>query len=194
MSSTQTAGVPKGEQLSPEAIELRKTKARRMVRNHALTTSAIGLIPLPLVDLLLMIGVQVRLLKQLQESYGQEFVGKARSYSVLWGLLSGAALPVLLVPVLFSLLKVIPVIGTVAGMIALPLTSGPVSYAMGLTFMRHFEDGGTLLNFNFARMREVFQSYRKEGNQEGASVAGVTASAPATSDPATAEPAASAAS
>lgn len=177
MSSTQTADAPGVDQSSPEEVELRKTKARRIVRNHALATAAIGLIPLPGLDLLAMIGIQVNMLKKLQEHYGQVFAGKSRIYSLLWGLLSGAALPVLLFPVLFSLLKVIPIVGTAAGMIAMPLTSGPVAYAVGRTFMQHFESGGTLLTFNPAQMRQVLKRFHSKGQAGG--TAGASAAAPA---------------
>lgn len=172
MSSTGTAEAPKIELLSPEQAELREIKARRIVRNHSLATAAIGLIPLPGVDLLLMIGIQVNMLKKLGEHYGQTFVGRQRVHSLLGGLVSGAALPMLLFPVLFSLVKVIPAIGTAAGMIAMPLTAGPVSYAVGLTFIQHFESGGTLLTFNPSKMRQVLRAYYDEGKRGNSGTAG----------------------
>lgn len=165
MTDSRTTERPGISLLSPENAELREIKARRLVRNHALGTAAVGLIPLPLVDLVLMTAVQVRMLKKIGELYEQPFSGKQRLYELVGAAVGGAALPLLIVPVLMSLVKLIPVLGTGAGMIAMPLTAGPVSYALGLTFIQHFESGGTLLTFSPAKLRQTLRDYYEEGKK-----------------------------
>lgn len=174
MSSSNFTESPRVELISPEGAELRELKARRIVRNHSLATGAVGLIPLPLLDLMLMSAIQANMLKQLGELYGHPFADKQRINSILGGIVGGAALPPLLFPFFLSLIKIIPGLGTAAGIIAMPLTATPVSYAFGMTFIQHFESGGTLLTFNPKRMRQVLRAYYDEGKKSASLEAGDT--------------------
>lgn len=151
--------------LSPEEAEKREAKARRTVLLHALVTVLAGLLPIPFLDLLVMSFIQVRMLKKVGEIYGYSFTGEQRRYELLGVLMGGVALPVLMVPVWGSLLKLLPVIGTFGGILAVMLSTGPLSYALGLTFIQHFESGGTLLSFEPGKMRQVLRAYYKQGRQ-----------------------------
>lgn len=153
------------ELLSPEAAERRESRARRIVRNHSLGTAAIGLIPIPLLDLVLMAALQVQMLKKVGEEYGQTFAGKQRAYELMGAAVGGAALQMLIFPALMSLVKLIPFLGTAAGIIAMPLTAGPVSYALGMTFIQHFESGGTLLTFNPTKLRQTLRAHYDAGKK-----------------------------
>ncbi|ETR71321.1 MAG: hypothetical protein OMM_08199 [Candidatus Magnetoglobus multicellularis str. Araruama] len=77
---------------------------------------------------------------------------------------------------LASLLKVIPVIGATTGAIALPVTAGAMTYAVGKVFSQHFATGGTLLNFDPEKVKD----YYREMFQEGKSYAQNLKPAPAT--------------
>lgn len=158
---------PTVESISPEGAELRELKAHKIVRNYTLGAFFVGLIPIPVVDLILVVGMQIRMLQKIGLHYGQPFESGARIRSILGSLLAGGALPYLLMPLLFSLVKLIPVIGTIPAMITMPLLLSGTSYAIGRTFIQHYESGGTLLTFDPARMRAVFQAYYKEGRKQG---------------------------
>lgn len=151
--------------LSPEEAEQREAKARKIVHIHSLMTILAGLVPIPFVDLLAMGIIQGRMLKKVGEVYGHSFTGEQRRYTILGVLVGGVALPVLMIPFLGSLIKLIPVVGTAAGIIAMLLASGPVSYALGLTFIQHFESGGTLLSFKPAKLRKVLRDYYEQGQR-----------------------------
>ncbi len=179
MAETQTIESPRVELLSPESAELREIKARRIVRNHALATAAIGLIPLPLVDIVLMTAVQTRMLKLLGEQYGHSFTGKQRVYELVGAAVGGTALPILIFPLLISLVKLIPGLGTAAGIIAMPLAAAPVAYALGMTFIQHFESGGTLLSFSPEQLRQMLRSHYNEGKKHSEAAAQPTGSGPA---------------
>ncbi|HAE48854.1 MAG TPA: GTPase, partial [Tistrella mobilis] len=57
-----------------------------------------------------------------------------------------------------SLVKAVPVVGTVIGLAVSPTVSYAVTYAIGRVFIQHFETGGTLLNFNPDQLREHFKA------------------------------------
>ncbi|MFM7199343.1 MAG: YcjF family protein [Myxococcota bacterium] len=159
-SDTQTVKV---EVSSPEAAELRRLKALALVRNYSLGALAVGLIPLPLLDLVFAVVVVGRMLQKLAPAYGYPFEGEHRKYS-LWGaIIGGLLVPMLLVPAALSLLKFIPVIGTVPGMIAMPIVLYASTYSVGRVFIQHFESGGTLLTFDPARVKQHLRSYYDEG-------------------------------
>lgn len=165
MAEEATQSEIKVENLSPEGAELRELKAHKLIRNYSLGAFMVGLIPIPILDLVLVVALQVRMLQKLGEHYGQPFQSRQRIQSVLASLLAGAALPYLLMPILFSLVKLIPVVGTIPAIITMPLLLSGTSYAIGRTFMQHYESGGTLLSFDPARMRAVFQAYYKKGQK-----------------------------
>lgn len=166
MSEQKKASEPHVDLSSSDTAELREIKARRIIRNYSTGALLIGLIPVPLLDVALAVALQVRMLQQLSLHYGYKFESEQRVYSVLGSLFGGAALPLLLMPLLVSLIKFIPVLGTMPAMVAMPMILGSCSYATGRTFMQHFEAGGTLLSFNPVKARQVLRAYYQEGRKE----------------------------
>jgi uncharacterized protein (DUF697 family) len=65
-----------------------------------------------------------------------------------------------------SMFKVLPGFGAVVGgLLAFPAISGAVTYALGKVFVKHFEEGGTLLDLNVEKMREFFASQYQLGRK-----------------------------
>jgi uncharacterized protein (DUF697 family) len=56
-----------------------------------------------------------------------------------------------------SLIKSVPVVGQLAGVLLMPGFAAAVTWAMGRIFVQHFETGGTLLDIDAAKMREHFK-------------------------------------
>lgn len=180
MTQPLTASEVRIDLRSSEGAELRQIKAYRLIRNHTLLAGALGLIPVPILDALLASVVLVRMLRKLAELYGFQFESRQRLYAVFGSLFGGAALPLLLFPAVVSLVKLLPLVGTLAGMIAMPLVLTPAAYALGRTFLLHFEGGGTLLSFDPQELRQVLLAYYADG-QRSASAA--PASGPGASVP-----------
>ena len=82
--------------------------------------------------------------------------------SLLASLLSGAS-SVIGVMGLASLAKTIPVLGTLAGGGGVAVTAASVTFATGEVFTRHFESGGTLLDFDPHKMKALFKRELKNG-------------------------------
>jgi uncharacterized protein (DUF697 family) len=121
-----------------------------------------GLIPVPLIDLVAISGVQLKMLARLSKIYGVEFnenVGKALigsllGYLVPKGLAGGT---------LGSILKSIPVIGPIMGLPSLVVFCGATTYALGRVFTQHFASGGTFLTFDASKVKEYFEREFQEG-------------------------------
>ncbi len=135
--------------------------ARDAVKNHVIAATSVGLIPLPLVDLAALMGLQVKLMHSLCKVYDVPFKEKLVR-SLLTSLASGAGALVAMAG-LSSLAKAIPVLGSVAGGAGLSATAAAVTYATGQVFIQHFEHGGTLVDFDPVKFKALFKAKVKEG-------------------------------
>ena len=57
----------------------------------------------------------------------------------------------------FSLVKLVPIFGSTLGFISIPVLAGAFTHAWGQVLVLHFEAGGTLLDFDAAKMRAYFK-------------------------------------
>jgi len=154
-------------------MDSRAESAQRLVNRHALYSAAAGLVPVPLVDIAATTGIQIKMLKELADNYGIPF--QADRGKSLVGALIGGVLPTRMAYGLGgSLIKAVPVVGGLLGMVTAPAFASASTYAIGKVFMTHFASGGTLLDFDPEAMRQHFVS-----EYEAASKAGVTTPAPA---------------
>jgi uncharacterized protein (DUF697 family) len=126
-----------------------------------------GLIPVPWVDLAAVVSVQLKMLAEISKVYGvpfQESRGKAIISSLV-----GFVLPhAMAFGGIGSLLKAIPVVGTLAGAPAMAIFCGAYTWALGNVFIQHFESGGTFLNFNPEEVKEHFRARFEEGQKKAA--------------------------
>jgi uncharacterized protein (DUF697 family) len=67
-------------------------------------------------------------------------------------------------------LKLIPVVGLLAGLPAMALFCGGYAWALGNVFIQHFESGGTFLDFDAEKVREHFQAQFEEGRKMAATM------------------------
>lgn len=144
-----------------KAPERKLMEANSLVNKRVLASVAVGLAPIPLLDLAAITGVQLDMIWELSRLYELPFrrdLGK----SILSSLVGGA-LPVSMNPAIASLIKSIPVIGQTTGALSLSIIAGATTYAVGKVFIQHFEAGGTLLNFDPEKVREFYTNMYKEG-------------------------------
>lgn len=146
--------------LSTVAAALRQTEAQNIIKNNIITSIASGLVPIPLFDIISLTNIQFHMIQTLAEHY--EVPVDNISRSLVTSLISGS-LPVISIIGAGSMLKSIPGIGSLAGSGSVSITSGAVSYAVGQVFIRHFEMGGTLKDFNPSSARDYFSEQFKAG-------------------------------
>ena len=144
----------------PEEIE-EELRGLDIVHQNVLWAMGAGLLPIPILDVITLSALQLRMLSLLAERYEVRFsanVGK----SLMVALSSGIGTDVLTRGSLGSLVKAIPLVGPLAGLLTMPLLSGASTYAVGKVFAQHFESGGTFLDFEVDLFRETFSvQYRK---------------------------------
>jgi uncharacterized protein (DUF697 family) len=104
-------------------------------------------------------GVQLQLLRRISQIYGVPFAenrGKALIASI-----AGAMIPATSGIGAASLLKTVPILGTAAAVFVMPTLSAGATYALGKAFIKHFQSGGTLLDFNPPDYREFIKAQKQ---------------------------------
>ena len=144
---------------SSEAPEDREQTASKLVDRFAIWSGVAGLVPLPVIDVLAVGGLQVQMLRRLSQIYNVDFSenrGKA-----LIAALAGCMIPATSGMGAASALKAIPVINILAAGFVMPVLSAGATFAIGKAFIQHFESGGTLLDFNPPDYREFVKAQKE---------------------------------
>ena len=147
----------------PEPAEAkdRRARATAVVKRLSLWSGAAGLIPIPLVDLAAVGGVQIEMLRRVSKIYGVPFSqngGKALIAGI-----AGSMIPASSGVGATSLIKGIPGIGTAVSLLTMPTLSMGATYAIGMAFIQHFATGGTLLDFNPPDYHEFLKAETGKG-------------------------------
>jgi uncharacterized protein (DUF697 family) len=129
-----------------------------------------GLVPVPLFELAAITAVEVKLIKELSDVYGVPFRNDLAKAAVvaLVGSLGTVALGKM---VGYSALRFIPVIGVPLAMTSVSAVAAAVTYAVGKVFIPHFEMGGSLLDFDAAKVRAHFRKEFGNGLSEATAAA-----------------------
>jgi len=151
-----------------EAVGGKKEEGEKIIRSHVLGAMGVGLIPIPLVDVIALTGVHLNMLRKLAKLYAIPF-SKDSGKNLIASLLGGT-IPVSVSGTLASLVKAIPIIGQTTGALTMPATAGSMTYAVGRVFLQHFESGGTFLNFNPEEVKEHYARLFEEGKKVVAEV------------------------
>jgi uncharacterized protein (DUF697 family) len=126
----------------------RTTQANQIVWNYALLGLAPGIVLIPWLDLVLLSGIQLKLLQRLAGLYEIPFssqLGKSLIASLVGaGVSAGLAT------------YIIPVVGRFIGGASSALLGGASTYAVGKVFIQHFDSGGTLLTFDPDKVRDYY--------------------------------------
>jgi uncharacterized protein (DUF697 family) len=149
---------------SPMTIEERDHAAEKLVDRFTLWSGGAGLIPIPLVDIAAVGGVQIQMLRRLSELYDVPFsdnVGKSVLASLAGSLIPASAASTTAMGVT-SALKLIPGVGTIIAAVTMPAFSAGATYLIGKVFIQHFASGGTLLDFNPPDYREFIKAQKEK--------------------------------
>jgi uncharacterized protein (DUF697 family) len=145
--------------------ELTKSEeGTQLTKRYMLWTAGGGLIPIPLLDVATIMGVQIKMISDLSDLYEIPF-SEHRVKNIIYPLVSSLGIAPIGAGVFSSLIKVLPVVGSAVGAFSLPLVASALTYATGRVFITHFEAGGTLLDFEPNKMREHFAKEFEEGKK-----------------------------
>jgi uncharacterized protein (DUF697 family) len=120
--------------------------ADEIIDRYSLYAAGAGIVPIPLVDLAFIGGIQLRMIGALSTHYGLPF-DRQLAKSMLASAAASFGAAHLGYRTGGSLLKSIPVFGHAAGMVAVPLSAYAVTMALGKVFAKHFANGGGLDDF-----------------------------------------------
>jgi len=137
-------------------VALRRQIAIRVAERFSYWSGFAGLIPVPVVDLAAVSGVQIQMVRRISEIYEIPFSknrGKALIVSI-----AGAIIPATSVVGAMSMAKGLPGIGTAVNTLAMPALTASATYAIGMAFIEHYATGGTLLNFSPPDYRDFIRS------------------------------------
>ena len=144
-------------------MDVQERQARRIITTYTWWSMGAGLLPLPLVDMAATLGVRMRMLYMLSKNYNVPFSSDPGKKIVSF--LLGAAIPLSLTDTVRSTLKWVPFVGPMIGWMSMPIFTGATTYAIGKSFMMHFESGGTLLDFDPAKVRAYFRQEFEKGQK-----------------------------
>lgn len=144
-------------------VVVQQAELDAIIRHHVYASMALGLAPIPIVDLVGLTAVQVDLVRSLAKKYDVPF--KKNVTKTLVAALIGGVLPVGAVPLFASLVKFIPVVGLMTGVVSMSLLGGASTYALGKVFSAHFASGGTLLDFKVDKVQAGFKEQFEKGKE-----------------------------
>lgn len=137
----------------------RTGQAHDIIRRYVKWSAAAGLVYLPVVDVALVTGVQLKMVGALARLYEVPF-RHDRAKAIVGALVGAIAPQVVAGAVLGALAPVIgvPVLGPALVLVSRPTFDAAATYALGRVFVQHFEAGGTLLDMDPDALREHFRS------------------------------------
>jgi uncharacterized protein (DUF697 family) len=130
--------------------------AKKLIRHYSYWSGGFGLIPLPVIDIVAISGVQVKMLLEMAKHYPGETSANDERVRGAVGALIGGLAPVAIGGGLISAFKFVPGLGQIVGVLAVPALAAASTIAIGRVFLEHFESGGTLLDFEPEKMREYY--------------------------------------
>lgn len=140
----------------------RELTADNLIKDYVLASVAASIVPIAFFDIAAVVAIQLRMIQKLSQLYGKPFtdrLGRKVIYALAGGVVGyGAGYFVAA-----SATKMIPGIGWMVGMVSLPVVAGGATYAVGRSIVKHYEEGGTLLDFNASKMREFYKEQFEKG-------------------------------
>lgn len=138
----------------------RENHADTIIKNHIIWSMGAGLIPVPIVDFFAVSGIQLDMIRQLCKLYDQDF--KESEGKAIITSLTGSGIARMGAK---AMVKFIPGIGSVIGGVTMAVLSGASSYALGEVFKKHFETGGTFLDFDPKRLKKLYDEKFEKGKK-----------------------------
>jgi len=138
----------------------RSKHAETIIRNHVLWSMGAGFIPVVIADVFAVSALQLDMIRQLARVYNIDFSetqGKAIVTSLTSATLARIAAG--------SVAKMIPIVGTVIGGISNSIFAGASTYALGEVFKKHFDSGGTFLDFDTSRLSKMYKEKFEKGKK-----------------------------
>lgn len=140
----------------------RQREAMAIVKTWSQWAVVAGMTPVPILDTLVLSGTQIKLIQLLCKHYNIPFEHKV-AIAVATGLVGSTATSTIAGGITRVIMKNVPIVGQIFNWTVEPALSFGATYAIGATFVRHFEANGNLVSFKGEQMKE----YAAEQFQKG---------------------------
>ena len=134
------------------------THADTIIRNHVVWSMGAGMIPVLIADIFAVSAIQLDMIRQMSKIYDLEF-NELQGKAIVTSLTSSALARI----AAGSVVKMIPGLGTLIGGATVSAFAGASTYALGEVFKKHFESGGTILDFDPDRVRQAYKEKFEKG-------------------------------
>lgn len=142
-----------------------RSKADQIIQQHIVWSIGAGLVPVPLLDIAAVSGIQLDMLKQLATLYEVRYT---ESEGKVWlSALSGS----ILAKIAANAIKLIPGIGSIIGGVSMAAVSGASTYALGQIAVNHFESQGDLGNLDLGSAKRAYEQEFEKGKQVASKMA-----------------------
>lgn len=142
-----------------------RSKADQIIQQHIVWSIGAGLVPVPLLDIAAVSGIQLDMLKQLATLYEVRYT---ESEGKVWlSALSGS----ILAKIAANAIKLIPGIGSIIGGVSMAAVSGASTYALGQIAVNHFESQGDLGNLDLSSAKRAYEQEFEKGKQVASKMA-----------------------
>lgn len=149
----------------PDRRAMVRERAEAVVKKHVIWSVGAGLLPVPLLDIAAVTGIQLDMLKQLCTLYNVRYT---ESQGKSWvASLSGS----IMARMGASVVKSVPVIGSLLGGASMSALSGAATYALGQVTIAEFESGADFETANMDHAREVYAEELEKGKEFASKVA-----------------------
>ena len=138
----------------------RSKHADSIIRNHVIWSMGAGFIPVIVADVLAISALQLDMIRQLCRVYDVDY-SETQGKAIVSALTSTAIARL----TAGRLIKIIPGVGSILGGVTLSAFAGASTYALGEVFKKHFETGGTILDFDTARLKKLYKEKFEKGKK-----------------------------
>ena len=140
--------------------DFRAKHADTVIRNHVIWSMGAGFIPVIIADVLAISALQLDMIRQLCRVYDIDF-SETQGKAIVTSLTSSSLARI----AARGVVKLIPGVGSVLGGVTLSIFAGASTYALGEVFKKHFETGGTILDFDSDRLKNLYKEKFEKGKK-----------------------------
>ena len=138
----------------------RTKHAETIIRNHVIWSMGAGMIPILVADVFAVSALQLDMIRQLCRVYDVNF-SETQGKAIVTSLTSTTIARL----TAGSIIKMLPGVGTIIGGVTVSVFAGASTYALGQVFKKHFESGGTILDFDPARLKKLYKEQFEKGKK-----------------------------
>ncbi|MFN3460893.1 MAG: YcjF family protein [Oceanibaculum sp.] len=139
------------------------------IKTYVIASVTASIVPVPLFDIAAVTAIQLRMIQKLSQLYGTPF-SESAVRNVITALAGGVLGYGVGAAVAISLTKAIPGVGWMLGMVSMPAIAGGSTYAIGRAYLKHFEEGGSVFDFDVESMRSYYDEQFEKGKKLAAKV------------------------